>query len=253
MLRSGRPRARRGRRAEKADPGQRNRAHSRHPGDFLRQRRDGGRPGPHRRLLAAAGSGTRYRRRRSRHAAGGAGGGASMASRFLFARLNELMGRARLTTLSTFASAASYIALALPFPLAAMYVVIAAAGFALSISDHREHRQPARTRQRGGARHRQLAADAGKPRRAIHTIPFLAGLIAAVTTAALPAIFLIIGVSLAASAAAVQVRLRRVNWSRLAITHTQMRHNDGPRDEGEEHHDRIQSDGSWHVPKGIDR
>src|SRR4051794_1071581 len=43
---------------------------------------------------------------------------ASMVSRFLFSRLNEAVGRARLTVISTFASAASYIGIALPLPLA---------------------------------------------------------------------------------------------------------------------------------------
>jgi MFS family permease len=131
---------------------------------------------------------------------------ASMASRFLFARLNELIGRARLTALSTFAGAAAYIALALPLPLAAMYVVIAAAGFALGISitvSIASLLALASEEARGTANSlRMLGNRVGQ-----FTIPFLAGLIAAVTGVA--GIFLIIGVSLAASAAAVQVRLRR--------------------------------------------
>jgi MFS family permease len=131
---------------------------------------------------------------------------ASMASRFLFARLNELMGRARLTALSTFASAVSYIGLALPLPLAAMHVVIAAAGFALGISitvSIASLLALASDEARGTANSLRMMGN----RIGQFTIPFLAGLIAAATGVA--GIFLIIGVSLAASAAAVQVRLKQ--------------------------------------------
>jgi MFS family permease len=130
---------------------------------------------------------------------------ASMLSRFLFARLNELLGHARLMVLSTFAAAFAYIGLALPLPLGAMYVVIAAAGFALGISvtvsiagllalADDETRGTANSLRMMGNRVGQF------------TIPFLASLIAAATGVA--GIFLVIGVSLAASAAAVRIRKR---------------------------------------------
>jgi len=128
---------------------------------------------------------------------------ASMLSRFLFARLNELLGYARLMVFSTFAAAFAYIGVALPLPLAAMYLVIAAAGFSLGISvtvsiagllalADDETRGTANSLRMMGNRVGQL------------TIPFLASLIAAATGAA--SIFLVIGVSLAASAAAVRIR-----------------------------------------------
>ena len=128
---------------------------------------------------------------------------ASMCSRFLFARLNELFGHARLMGFSTFAAAFAYIGLALPLPLPAMHVAIAAAGFSLGISvtvsiagllalASEEARGTANSLRMMGNRVGQF------------TIPFMASLIAAATGVA--GIFLVIGVSLAASAAAVRYR-----------------------------------------------
>jgi MFS family permease len=131
---------------------------------------------------------------------------ASMFARFLFARLNEVLGRARLTVISTFASAASYIGLALPLPLAAMHVMIAAAGFALGIAitvSIASLLALASDEARGTANSLRMMGN----RIGQFTIPFLASLVAAAT--GVGGIFLIIGISLAASAAAVQVRLQR--------------------------------------------
>ena len=126
-----------------------------------------------------------------------------MLSRFLFSRLNEAFGRGRLTVISTFASAASYIGIALPLPLAAMYVMLAAAGFALGISvtvSIASLLALASDEARGTANSLRMMGN----RIGQFTIPFLAGLLAAATGAA--GIFVAIGVSLAASAAAVRYR-----------------------------------------------
>jgi MFS family permease len=128
---------------------------------------------------------------------------ASMLSRFLFSRLNEAFGRGRLTVISTFASAASYIGIALPLPLAAMYAMLAAAGFALGISvtvSIASLLALASDEARGTANSLRMMGN----RIGQFTIPFLAGLLAAATGAA--GIFFAIGVSLAASAAAVRYR-----------------------------------------------
>jgi MFS family permease len=126
---------------------------------------------------------------------------ASMVSRFVYAWLSKLLGRWRLMAVSTFASAVFYAALAVPMPLAAMYVVIAAAGFALSnaitvsiatllATTSEETRGTANSLRMMGNRMGQFV------------IPFMAGLIAAATGVA--GIFLIIGVSLGASGAVAQ-------------------------------------------------
>jgi MFS family permease len=131
---------------------------------------------------------------------------ASMASRFLFARMNELFGRARLTAFSTLAAAVAYIGIALPLPLAAMHVMIAAAGFALGISvtvSIASLLALASEEARGTANSLRMMGN----RIGQFTIPFMASLVAAAFGVA--GIFLIIGVSLAASAAAVQMRLKR--------------------------------------------
>lgn len=131
---------------------------------------------------------------------------ASMFSRFLFARLNEMLGHMRLMALSTFGGAIAYMGLALPLPLPAMYGVIAAAGFALGISitvSIAGLLALASDEARGTANSLRMMGN----RIGQFTIPFLAGLIAAATGVA--GIFLVIGVSLAASAAAVRIRRER--------------------------------------------
>src|SRR5262249_46172807 len=59
---------------------------------------------------------------------------ASMASRFLFARLNETLGRWQLMIVSTFTGAFTYLIIALPLPLWLMHIAIASAGFSLGVS-----------------------------------------------------------------------------------------------------------------------
>ena len=124
---------------------------------------------------------------------------ASMLSRFLFARLNDLMGRQRLMIVSVFASAATYAALAAPVPFAAMTVVIAAAGFSLGVSitvTIASLLALASAQAVGTANSLRIMGN----RIGQFVIPFLAGLIAA--AAGVGGIFLIIGLSLAASGAA---------------------------------------------------
>jgi sugar phosphate permease len=108
---------------------------------------------------------------------------------------------------STFASALAYIGLALPLPLWGMHVVIAAAGFALGISvtvSIAGLLALASDEARGTANSLRMMGN----RIGQFTIPFLASLIAAATGVA--GIFLVIGVSLAASAAAVRIRNKTV-------------------------------------------
>jgi predicted MFS family arabinose efflux permease len=126
---------------------------------------------------------------------------AAMVSRLLFARANRALGRTRLTLISTIVSAVSYASLALPLPLAAMHMAIATAGFALSMSitasiagvlglASAEATGTANSLRTMGNRVGQLI------------IPFLAGLIAAAT--GVGGIFVILGLSLAASGVAVR-------------------------------------------------
>ena len=130
---------------------------------------------------------------------------ASMASRFVYAWLSRRMGRWRLMAVSTLASAVFYAGIALPLPIAALVVMIAAAGFALSnaitvsiatllaiTSD--ETRGTANSLRMMGNRMGQFV------------IPFMAGLIAA--AAGVAGIFLIIGASLGVSGAVAQLQRR---------------------------------------------
>jgi len=126
----------------------------------------------------------------------------SVASRFLFARLHQLMGHWRLMIVSVLASAISYAAIALPLPVALMLTVVAVAGFALGIAITAtiaallnlatpETRGTANSLRIMGNRAGQLV------------IPFSVGLVAAATGAA--GIFVLIGVSLAGSTALMAV------------------------------------------------
>ena len=120
----------------------------------------------------------------------------SVLSRFLFARLHQLMGHWRLMIVSVLASAISYAAVALPLPVPVMLAVVAIAGFALGIAITAtiaallnlatpETRGTANSLRIMGNRAGQLV------------IPFSVGLIAAATGTA--GIFFIIGASLTVS------------------------------------------------------
>jgi len=125
----------------------------------------------------------------------------SMASRLLFARLHAALGRTSLTLISTFVSAGAYCALALPLPIPVMYAAIALAGFALSISITASIAGVLGIASGGAVGTANSLRTMGN-RIGQFIIPFLASLIAAATGAG--GIFVIIGVSLAASGAAVQ-------------------------------------------------
>jgi predicted MFS family arabinose efflux permease len=126
---------------------------------------------------------------------------ASMSSRFLFYRINILLGRWRLIVSSTTVSAITYAAIALPLPLFLMHVAIAFSGFALALAvtgsiagvlalSPPGSQGTANSLRMTGNRLGQLI------------IPFAAGALA--TASGAGAIFVIIGTSLAGSAAAVQ-------------------------------------------------
>jgi predicted MFS family arabinose efflux permease len=131
---------------------------------------------------------------------------ASMASRLLFARLLIAFGRVPLTLISTFASAVAYAAIALPLPLAAMYAAIALAGFALSIAITASIAGVLGIASGGAVGTANSLRTMGN-RIGQFIIPFLASLIAAATGTA--GIFVIIGISLAASGAAVRLEDKR--------------------------------------------
>jgi predicted MFS family arabinose efflux permease len=131
---------------------------------------------------------------------------AAMVSRLSFARLNAALGRVALTTISTFVSAAAYACLALPLPLPGMYAAIAVAGFALSISITASIAGVLGIASGGAVGTANSLRTMGN-RIGQFIIPFLASLIAAATGTA--GIFVIIGVTLAASGAAVRVDRKR--------------------------------------------
>ena len=126
---------------------------------------------------------------------------ASMASRFLFARLNEALGRWQLMVLSTFAGAFAYLIIALPLPLWLMHVAIASAGFALGVSvtgSIATLLALATAEARGTANSlRMLGNRVGQ-----FIIPMMAGLVAAASGTV--SIFLALGISLAACAGVTQ-------------------------------------------------
>jgi MFS family permease len=126
---------------------------------------------------------------------------ASMASRFLFAWLNEALGRWQLLVVSTFLGAFAYLSIALPLPLWLMHVAIATAGFALGVSvtgSIATLLSLATAEARGTANSLRMMGN----RVGQFIIPFLAGVVAAASGTV--SIFLALGVSLAACAGVTQ-------------------------------------------------
>ena len=126
---------------------------------------------------------------------------ASMLSRLSFARLHIAFGRMPLTIISTFSSAVAYTMLAFPLPLPLMYAAIAVAGFSLSVSITSSIAGLLAIAS-GGAigtanSLRTMASRIGQ-----FIIPILASVIAAAVGTG--SIFVMIGISLAASGAAVR-------------------------------------------------
>jgi MFS family permease len=136
---------------------------------------------------------------------------ASMLSRLSFARLHVVFGRIRLTLVSTFVGAVAYALIALPLPLPLMYSAIAVAGFALSIAITASIAGVLAIAS-GGAigtanSLRTMASRIGQ-----FIIPILASFIAAAVGTG--SIFVIIGLSLAASGAAVRFDSKRAGARR---------------------------------------
>jgi MFS family permease len=128
---------------------------------------------------------------------------ASMASRVLFARLNEALGRWQLLVISTFAGAFAYVIIALPLPLWLMHIAIASAGFTLGVSvtgSIATLLALATADARGTANSLRMMGN----RVGQFVIPFLAGLVAAASGTV--SIFLALGVSLAACAGVTEYR-----------------------------------------------
>jgi MFS family permease len=122
---------------------------------------------------------------------------ASVVSRFLFARLNQLLGHRRLMLASVLMSAVSYAAIAAPLPIPALATAVAVAGFALGIAITATIAgllNLATADTRGTANSLRILGN----RVGQFVIPFSVGLIAAVT--GVSGIFIIIGGSLGFSA-----------------------------------------------------
>jgi MFS family permease len=127
----------------------------------------------------------------------------SVLSRFLFARLHQMMGHRQLTLVSVLASAISYAAVALPLPFALMLGVVSVAGFALGIAITATIAallNLATPETRGTANSLRIMGN----RAGQFVIPFSVGMVAAATGAA--GIFVIIGVSLAVATAVMAVQ-----------------------------------------------
>jgi predicted MFS family arabinose efflux permease len=130
----------------------------------------------------------------------------SMGSRLIYARIVVAFGREPLMVSCTFAAALAFVSLALPIPLWAMYLSMAVMGFALGIATTLSvttvvDRTPVGAR--GTANSLRIMGN----RLGQVSLPFGASLVAAATGVA--GILVMIALSLAASAAAVQ-------WSRPA-------------------------------------
>jgi predicted MFS family arabinose efflux permease len=133
---------------------------------------------------------------------------ASMLSRLLFPRLHMAFGRIPLTLISTFVGAGAYVVLAFPLPLPLLYAAIAVAGFALSISITASI-AGVLTIASGGAigtanSLRTMASRIGQT-----IIPIVASLVAAAVGTG--SIFVLLGISLAVSGAAVRFDSKRAD------------------------------------------
>jgi predicted MFS family arabinose efflux permease len=131
---------------------------------------------------------------------------AAMLSRLLFARLHMAFGRIPLTLISTFVGAGAYVVLAFQLPLPILYAAIAVAGFALSISITASI-AGVLVIASGGAigTANSLRTMASRIGQAI--IPIVASLVAAAIGTG--SIFVLLGISLAASGAAVRLDSKR--------------------------------------------
>jgi hypothetical protein len=123
-----------------------------------------------------------------------------MLSRLLYARFQFAFGRIPLTIVSSFISAVSYAAVALPLPLPILYAAIAVAGFSLSIAMTASIAGVLAIAT-GGAIGTANSLRTMVNRVGQFFIPILAGVIAAAVGTG--SIFVILGIGLAASGVAV--------------------------------------------------
>jgi MFS family permease len=131
---------------------------------------------------------------------------ASMVARFSFARLHQRFGTWRLTAVGTFASALGYCGLAAPMPIPAMFATIALTGFALGISvtiSIAGLMAITKPEMLGMANSVRMVGN----RIAVFIVPFLASLVAA--AAGIASVFVLLGLSLAASASVVQMQKQK--------------------------------------------
>jgi MFS family permease len=133
---------------------------------------------------------------------------ASMVSRLLYTRFQFAFGRVPLTIVSSFISAVSYTLVALPLPLPVLYAAVAVAGFSLSIAMTASIAGVLAIAT-GGAIGTANSLRTMVNRIAQFIIPIAASVIAiAVGTGS---IFVILGVGLAASGAAVHFDTKHSN------------------------------------------
>ncbi|MCC6888511.1 MAG: MFS transporter [Hyphomicrobiales bacterium] len=131
---------------------------------------------------------------------------ASVLSRFLFARLHQIMGHRRLMLTSVLISALFYAAMALPMPFVLLLAVVSVAGFALGIAITATIAallNLATPDTRGTANSLRIMGN----RAGQLVIPFSVGMVAAATGAA--GIFVIIGASLAFATAVMALQKPR--------------------------------------------
>jgi Major Facilitator Superfamily len=131
----------------------------------------------------------------------------SMVSRLIYARLHVAFGRIPLTLISTFVSAVAYALIAVPLSLPLLYLAIGIAGFTLSISITASIAGVLAIAT-GGAigtanSLRTMASRIGQS-----VIPIVASVVAAAIGTG--SIFVLIGLTLAASGAAVRVESKRL-------------------------------------------
>ena len=130
----------------------------------------------------------------------------SMVARFSFTRLYAKLGTWRLAAFSTFGSAVGYLALAIPMPVILMYAAIALTGFALGISvtiSIAGLMAITRPEMLGMSNSVRMVGN----RIGVFVVPFIAGLVA--TAAGIGSVFVLLGLSLAASASVVQLQKRK--------------------------------------------
>jgi hypothetical protein len=131
---------------------------------------------------------------------------ASMVSRLLYARFQFAFGRIQLTIASSFLSAVSYALVALPLPLPVLYAAVTIAGFSLSIAMTASIAGVLAIAT-GGAIGTANSLRTMVNRVAQFFIPILAGAIAAAVGTG--SVFIILGVGLAVSGAAVHFDTKR--------------------------------------------